>query len=48
MGTLLIVGTYVNKNEMSIWIFATCLLTSSIKDKPHELNGNLNFKVIGK
>lgn len=35
---------YVNKNEMSIGIFATCLQTSSIRDKPHEINGNLHFK----
>jgi len=32
------------KNEMSIRIFGTCLQTSSIKYKPNEINGNLNFK----
>lgn len=37
---------YVNKNEMSIDIFATCLQISSIRDKPHEINGNLHFKRI--
>jgi len=35
---------YVNKNETNIQIFATCLQASVIKDKPRELNGNLNFK----